>query len=80
MNLAVAPEGDALLMRKLPGSDLTHPAWGKAPGLYRYGLKDAVGSEWLTRAVCRWKGQMAECITPSARGVALMADPLPLSQ
>ena len=39
MNLAVAPEGDALLMRKF-GSDLTHPAWGKAPGLYRYGLKD----------------------------------------
>ena len=40
VNLAVAPEGDALLIRKLSGSDLTHPAWGKAPGLYRYGLKD----------------------------------------
>ena len=62
VNLAVAPEGDALLMRKLPGSDLTHPAWGKAPGLYRYGLKDDSWERVADEGGAPMEGQMAECL------------------
>ena len=41
VNLSVSPSGEALLFRKLSGDDLTHPDWGKSPGLYRLDLVDS---------------------------------------
>lgn len=42
VNLSVSSSGEALLFRKLSGDDLTHPAWGNSPGIYRFDLADRI--------------------------------------
>ena len=38
VDLSVSADGAQLLLRRLGGSSLTHPNWGKNPGIYTYDL------------------------------------------
>ena len=42
VDLELSADDRFLVYRKLNGSDLTHPEWGQAPGIYVYDLKQGV--------------------------------------